>query len=350
MDILGRMHWGVLTNDDIDILNTRFINNIDVQEHADRFQNQNIEDYFAPIAISTNNDRCIYNDASIISNAQKNNTCIYEILASSSDMKNVHKFKNFNEQYTDKICLLLKFHIFCQPSMITKRIKALEKVKRVANGTLGWIIGFSKTVTSKPIMASNIEEDNDNDYIISYTAEGVKIKRFKLTPEYILFKIRGCNDILMSGYPEGVLLIPYAAYSVKIKAPKAKEPKIIRLDQFPIIPAYALTPEKLQGVTLYHDMYITSLSCRSSQILYVAFSRTQSLQQIILTEEVTMNYVRKFLPKRQILTLVTDLMEKIDLPDYIVDFPNEYEKYERWLSLQHDYCNEAWIRHRTKKK
>jgi hypothetical protein len=61
-----------------------------------------------------------------------------------------------------------------------------------------------------------------------------------------------------------------------------------------MIPAYGLTPEKLQGVTLYDNFYITELESRSPQTLYVTYSRNKFLNQLFISHMLTMEYIRKF--------------------------------------------------------
>jgi len=85
-ELLERMHWGVNTDQDIATLNTRAITNaaFDVKKHYSQYNNGPVEDYFAPMAISTNRERCAFCLETIYAIAKKENTCVYQILAHSS--------------------------------------------------------------------------------------------------------------------------------------------------------------------------------------------------------------------------------------------------------------------------
>ena len=152
----------------------------------------------------------------------------------------------------------------------------------------------------------------------------------------------------MEGYPNGVLLIPYGKFEISLLLPKAEQKYKMTIYQFPMIPAYAMTPEKLQGVTLVHDMYITSLSNRSSQILYVAYSRVKFLSQLIISEELSMEYIRSFLPKVEIIKLVRELMNRIDIPEYLHNNTIEKQKFERWFDKENSYYETAMEYNNTK--
>ena len=58
-EILERMHWGVNTVRDIEKLNTRALTNAGIEEHYEQYCAP-VEDYFAPMAISTNRERCAF--------------------------------------------------------------------------------------------------------------------------------------------------------------------------------------------------------------------------------------------------------------------------------------------------
>jgi hypothetical protein len=100
-----------------------------------------------------------------------------------------------------------------------------------------------------------------------------------------------------------------------------------------------MTPEKLQGVTLEFELFISILKNWSPQVLYVAFSRVRDLNKLILTEDLTMEYIRNFLPPKAIIDVTKTMLGKIDVPKYIpID---ERVKFEIWLEQQIAYSNEA---------
>jgi hypothetical protein len=273
---------------------------------------------------------------------------VYEILADSSRVANrvmIQRLKYSDDDFTHKIPFLLTFHTLAMPAMITKRIPELEPVQCIANGTLGFIVGFVHQGSDIACMTPSYIDD-DRQFRISINDNGVVVKRFKRNPAYLLFKVRGCKRQLVKQYPVGVVAIPLAAYQAKFKPPNAKKERTMTVWTFPVIPAYAMTPEKLQGVTLDNELYVSTLDNRSPQILYVVFSRVRALIYLILTEQLTMEYVRKFLPSKEIITVMKDLVEKIELPCYAT--PEERQKFAAWKQMQTEYANTALKLHDLK--
>jgi ATP-dependent exoDNAse (exonuclease V) alpha subunit len=87
------------------------------------------------------------------------------------------------------------------------------------------------------------------------------------------------------------------------------------LNTFPLVPAYSLTVEKVQGVTLDH-MILTSLHhpsrpSFSGALLYVALSRVRRLSSLYLTEKLTRSDLHT--PSPELVTLMAKL-EAIGLP------------------------------------
>jgi pimeloyl-ACP methyl ester carboxylesterase len=145
------------------------------------------------------------------------------------------------------------------------------------------------------------------------------------------------DDIRVPFAPLIRLLLPgVPAVAGDIKAPGVKEP------------AYAMTPEKLQGVTLDNELYVSILDNRSPQILYVVFSRVRALINLILTERLTLEYVRKFLPPKEIILLMKQLIDKIQLPSYAS--PEVRHEFATWQRVQTKYAKAALDLHDYKVK
>jgi hypothetical protein len=430
LNLLERMRWGINTQEDIDILNTRFIDNLtdeicyhendvddkqiiddvkmdideeslfddssssiqsssgslyendsfieqsesddncmdeEISSNSDYYYNESIMDddqsdsddenedpynfnnkviipeRFTPTVFSRNIERCNYNDGMIFESARSNNICIYEIIPYATNTRTqlrIRRMKYLSEQTTDKIPFLMKFHLAYQPIQITKRVNKLDKLKCISNGTIGFILGFCIGTNDDPIMLSNINEDKLDNYIIRYE-NGIMIKTFKNVPEYLIIKIRGSEKKYVKGFPKGVLKIPLDKYTINMFLPGAKKKITMTVHAYPIIPAYGLTPEKLQGITLNDKFYITELENRNSQTLYVTYSRNKKLSQLIISHFLTMEYVRKFIPCDELLDLVYNLMKKINIPDYLIEYEDEYQNYYDWFSLHESYYYES---------
>ena len=135
----------------------------------------------------------------------------------------------------------------------------------------------------------------------------------------------------------GVIAIPLKPYTCKVSLNHGVTS--VTVHQFPVIPAYGMTPEKLQGVTLLHDLYVSELDNRQAQILYVVLSRVLALAWLIFTQPLTMEYIRKFVPSVQVLETVRDLMDRVFIPSYMT--VEQARVFDRWLRTQQRYCAQA---------
>ena len=353
-DILERMHWGVNHQRDIDALNERCITNASfsfAQHFNQPHYDTPVEEYFSPVAISTNRERCSFNLENIYTFCKKESICVYEVLATSRRKANqamIHRLKHSDDDFTDKVPFLFTFHTLAMPAMVTKRIDDLEGVKCIANGTLGFVIGFVHHNDKTACVAPGYLDD-DSRFRLRWTADrNITVKRFVHSPAFIVFKVRGCDRQLVTGYPPGVVLIPLASYQAKFTLPGAEAETTMSVATFPLIPAYAMTPEKLQGVTLSYELYVSVLDARSPQIFYVVCSRVKVLLNLIFTQELTLEYIRKFLPPENIICTVKALLDRIEVPSYIS--PLQRKKFQEWRTTQRKYANLALQLHDERKR
>jgi hypothetical protein len=131
--------------------------------------------------------------------------------------------------------------------MVTKRLKALAKVRLISNGSLGFVVGFVHGDLPTPHYGNVELIDTSIFEITDDLITGVKIYKFKKQPQLILLKIRNCNRQLVKDYPVGVVGIPTTTATVHVQLPHTKKVASMKITQFPMIAAHALTPEKLQG-------------------------------------------------------------------------------------------------------
>ena len=333
-EILERMHWGVNTQEDLNICNTRTIDKVRTNE---TLLQQRSADYFAPMVTALNDDRVAYGKQQTFDYAVKHKVTLFQIVAESIGNKHVALIKRFSylsDECTSKIPLCLTYH-FGMPIMITQKLEELLILKACTRGTIGNIVGH---------VAHNPQETDDTMFHISdipVGSESVQVKRFKKLPQFLLIKIIGCNRILVRGYPVGVVGIPVWEGSCELTLPGLKKisPK---LKQFPMINANAMTPEKSQGLTAYDDFSISANLDRKGykpQTGYVVWSRVRSLQQIFLNEEITMFYIRKFRPPHFILNIMKQILDQIVLPTYIP--PTELAHFEKWKTTQMLYYTQS---------
>ena len=79
-----------------------------------------------------------------------------------------------------------------------------------------------------------------------------------------------------------------------------------------------MTPEKLQGVTLFNKLYIGELDrpLFSPACFYVALSRVLRMLNLVLSHKLTMEYVNKFRPPLFILLKMKEILGELDFPPY----------------------------------
>ena len=78
---------------------------------------------------------------------------------------------------------------------------------------------------------------------------------------------------------------------------------------YPLVPAFALTAHGVQGLTL-DNVYVTKLSSRCRQSLYVALSRVRTSAGLTTKERLTDEVLKRFKPKDMTLEGQADLEER----------------------------------------
>ena len=165
----------------------------------------------------------------------------------------------------------------------------------------------------------------------------------------LLVKIRNCSRVLVEGFPPGVVGIPTMHIPIKITLPNTATRWTPTVDVFPCIGANSGTPEKLQGVNLEFKLFVGPLDRHgySESCLYVAFSRVSKLENLVLTEPLTMEYIRKFTPPMAVLMQMKSLLERVNVPPYGTE--EDKAAYQEWLRQEKEYLNQAFAIHYAKK-
>ena len=330
---LRRLHWGVATDDDIEFWNEA----ADFEKHILTDQPVKIpsEDNFSPIAIGLNIERCAFNRQSIKAECRARMAILFEVAAEPSNAANtklIRRLDFMDEDKTDKVPLLFQFYIG-MPIMITKRIKKLEPLRLISNGTIGNVLGF--------IPHGALEYRQDDCYFDIAQKNGIIYKRFKNVPKFMIVKIRGCNRVLVEGYPIGVCLIPPLHAPIEIILPHNGTSIYPTVDQFPFICANAMTPEKLQGITLFLNMYFGEIIRKgvSEASCYVAFSRVLEAKYLVFIEHITRELINKFNPPISVLMEMKNILENLNHPPYMTS--EQSITYFSWLKQENEYCREA---------
>ncbi|KAI9332978.1 hypothetical protein BDR26DRAFT_993338, partial [Obelidium mucronatum] len=336
--LLSRTHWGVNTSDDINLLNTRFVGSPTLEKAI--CGTPDIE-FFAPIATPINVRRCALNRHILHRTASTNHQLIYQINAYSTKVTVRNQFKrlqHLDDDYTDKTPFLLSF-VLGSPVMCTKKLRDSQFFSK---GVIAFVVGYEADTSCG---------SDDAALFITSTVNNITFKRFRLQPLLLYLKIRGCSNVLVDGFPPGILGIPpwkgpimtnIGGHGSLVKYPKKEnrlwQPVCI---QFPIILSYACTPEKMQGVTLKNHLIVTPLSRKGMkpQTLYVTLSRVKTLIALYLTERVTRQYLTKFRPLKHFVRKTLDLIQKIELPSYTP--AHIMNSFDEWRSTQIRYAHQA---------
>ena len=372
--ILRRNHWGMSSQDDLDVLNqtcsieshshdiesTVGTSLIDARSSSSLFSSSSSspssssssassfsrcssssssDEHFEPMAIGLNKQRCAFQRHAVRAYCCKFEAPMYQIQAYAckrSNQRRIDLLNYLDDDATYKIPLLLEFYLG-MPIMITKRLKQLNVLRVVSNGTLGTVIGF--------VHEDGTTTTTDDAYFDLQNEGGpFAIKRFKKLPALLLIHIRGCYKVLVEGYPPGVIGLPPYHDGVKIKLPQQPggsnswEPT---LKQFPVIGCLSMTPEKLQGVTLFSKLYVGILNRPGYKpaCLHVALSRVLSMDKIVLSEPLTMEYVNKFHPTILVLLKMQELLMAIDMPPYAT--PSQLAELQEWLEEERELCRKS---------
>jgi hypothetical protein len=109
-----------------------------------------------------------------------------------------------------------------------------------------------------------------------------------------LIRIPNCLNVLSKDCPPGTFRILTARHDVKTTL--AGKSLSMKLETFPLVPAYALTVEKMQGSTLdgivLGTLHHASRKSYASALLYVALSRVRRLTDLYLTEPLTLSDIK----------------------------------------------------------
>ncbi|ETO75400.1 hypothetical protein F444_09003 [Phytophthora nicotianae P1976] len=165
----------------------------------------------------------------------------------------------------------------------------VSTVFKLANGTIGYVVSIKPSST-------------DIEQVIQ--VGGFVTRVHSEPPEIIFVQLRDHNNPLFEGLPDGVVpLRPWKQNSIQIQLPDRSFS--VNITQIPLVPAFSLTSEKCQGLTV-ERMILAPLrhSTRKSpqrSYFYVAVTRVTTMSELILTEELTLEYLSYFIPDPEAL-------------------------------------------------
>jgi hypothetical protein len=163
---------------------------------------------------------------------------------------------------------------------------------QIANGTVGRVWGFQF-----PDGASQQFVDD------SYMLDGVKVvckvpvdglRKAPVLPDYVFIQIPG-REYNFPGLPADVYPLPvYTKQSIEFESPAGNGRTVSTMvRQFGIVPAFARTFHKVQGLTLPRIIVGKFPEQQAASCMYVALSRATSLEGVFLRQAVTLDQAEK---------------------------------------------------------
>ncbi len=284
--MLDRFRFGTATMDDINLLNEKCMPATKtIPVTAD----------ICPVITGSNEFRKHYNQKAVYDFALLNNQVIHRVYAKISKKKQnaLEELRSLGDDRTGRLPMVLDL-VIGMPVMLTKNHQ--NPKTKIANGTLGHIVGIqlSSSSTFKTIEKS-----------------GVVIHEYQIPPEIVFVKIRKCDITLIPNLPIGVIPILIHQSSSSFKVELNYRSIHIQPIQFPIVPAFAITTEKCQGITL--DAMIAAPFRSEARLkpqtnsLYVVLSRITDFTNLRLMEPLTSSDLQYFKPSKNVMNEINRL-------------------------------------------
>jgi len=284
--ILDRMRVGQIRQPDIDYINQMCYLN---DTPNDTFQ-------YTPLLTASNETRCQFNRHCTYLYAKQHNETVFQIPAIHLDKHIDSKYYVYPDNKTGHISMLLEL-VIGMPLSSTKN----DRKTGLTNGSLG--------------ILSGIQWPHHTSFVTSFTNTGVQIKLSSCIPEYLFFTDSSETKYHVEGLPSG---------TIPMSCPKPNQVKFdfknqkahsLNLKQIAVIPAWSLTTDKSQGMTLGGCIIgVQSDTHRNNppkQIMYVAWSRVIDPSNIKITQPLTLDTMSHFIPSNDLIMIDNYIKSKV---------------------------------------
>ena len=307
---------GRWTQQIVDSINTRYIE--DPDERAQCLQallERGLE--YVPIVVTRNRDRVKFNNHMISLSLQTltpDNPAIRipaviktpkksrRQALSKKDLKVIY---GLSSEHTNNLQMTLDVFVG-MPVQITKNICT---EKGVANGVIGFVAGFQYQA---------IDAVGSDVVMSTKSRDGMSMPSHDV--EIVFVKIPGNEHFFSDALPAGV--VPLIKKKEYTKCQRHNRHYSFSVEQFPIVPAFALTVFKTQGLTL-NRMIIGSWGMTNigrgyrtpNASAYVMLSRVCELNSLLLLERLNLNDIKKCTPPPELVVEMErlDKIEKLTL-------------------------------------
>jgi hypothetical protein len=293
---LGRIRVGQATNDDI-----AYINNIAYRPNDPDFHLPSSDDY-APIIVGTNNARREFNMRSLLNYARVTNQPIHCFPATIErqqelSVSTIKYLRNLPDNQTEGLPTML-FLVQGMPIMHTRNT---QTTIMLANGTVGRLLGFQ----THPSDQGTIPPLDPNT--------GISFIHHKQPPALLWLQVHQMESHQFhADWPIGAVPVLPTEDKISTCTSRLK----LTIHQVPIIPAFSVTVDKSQGMTVnamamgqLRDKHRTNTP---RQALYVALSRVRNPNQLRLMEPLTMQMLEKFKPDEKFSNIEQTLRNKAE--------------------------------------
>lgn len=279
-DILNRWRTGNYVKEDIDRVNT--------VSYGEDWRVRNMESSsFCPIIVASNALRSQFNAQSLRAYCQVHTITLHKFSAKlyrrkkPLDRTRKDGLRTIRDDKTGNMAVVLEL-AFGAPVQCTKNA---SRALKLANGSIGFVAGFMASDTE---VATSISRQQYEEVLHSEP------------PEVVFVKLRGYEQVhFLPILPVGVVPVRLRLEpSVEIKLPNRTF--CIDIEQVPLTPAFSLTTEKCQGMTLEKMVlaplrHETRVSPQRSSF-YVATTRVKLLRQLYLMEKLSLEALEYFTP------------------------------------------------------
>lgn len=284
VSILDQIRVGTYTNDIVD-----YLNNVCVGRPSDTDTRK-----YIPLITASNDTRFSYNRICTFEYAKKKQIPVFQIIAKNHKRPVDKQFLTLRDDQTSKVYLLLELCIG-MPVTCTKNNKKMK----MTNGTMGFIEGFEWTPTTT--FKNGLTSDGG---VISIPSEH---------PKFVFIQLAKSNNTQFGNLPVGILPIKSTSCPIRLNLSKSKSISMSVM-QFTISPSWALTTDKVQGLTLHGSIVGPQIDSKRKnppkQILYVAVSRIIDPRTMTFSTPVTLSMLNSFRQDNNLMQMIESLEEQ----------------------------------------
>jgi hypothetical protein len=268
------------------------------ENNYDMIEIQAIDDIsFCPIVCTSNELRRDFNEASILRFAEQNE--VFEFKARIVNKKYHEHFNSYQNTRDDKsggIPFVLRIG----------RGMPISFTKNMSHGIFNGALGFVDHIVHHP------------DNVVTRSAEDSRIRACSHMPQLVLVRmLKKTGTQFAPSLPQDTVAYPWCKEAWPVNVELGKNSTVaMRLQQFAIIPAYAITSEKCQGLTLERSVIAPwrheTRFAPQKTALYVMLSRTKEVQNMRFMQPLSMEDIRFFTPPKESIN-ETIRLEKLAL-------------------------------------